>query len=102
MGWVIQVAATFIAATFMMFILWLIYKGFAKAFPNIKHQFKFGLRKKELTDEENEFLKDCLESDISDAKILAILLLHDPTGIKRADELIYIYNTMKKGGGKHE
>ena len=101
MGWVIQIAATFIAAILMIFILWLIYKGFTKVFPNIKQKFKFGLMKKKLTDEENEFLRDCLEEDINDSRILAALLLQDPTGIKRADEMLYIYNKMKKGGGRN-
>ena len=101
MGWVIQVTATFVAAIFLLLILFLIYKGFKKSLPNIKHQFKFGLFKKKLTIEEMDFLQNCLNEDISDSRIFASLLLNDPTGIKRADEMIYVYNTMKKGGGKH-
>lgn len=98
MTWIMQVAATFIASLLILFILWLIYKGFNKVISNVKFMFK----KNKLKDDELEFLQDCLENNISDADIFCGVILNDPTSKKRAERLIYFYNKMKREVKKHE
>lgn len=102
MGLGIQIAATFIAVLLVMFILWLAYKGFKKVIPNAKFRFKYGMFGKKLKDEEIEFLQDCLKDEVSNADILCVMLLHDPTSEDRANAMIYIYDKMKKEVKKHE
>lgn len=97
MAWATQIAATFIAAILMMFILWLIYKGFKIAFSKLKLKFS-----KKLDDDEIEFLNGCLENNVSNDDLLKVLLTHNPKVKKRAMEMIYFYNKMKREVKKHE
>jgi|TARA_R100000501_G_C2629080_1_gene123566 hypothetical protein len=100
--WVIQVVATFIVAILTLFVFFMIGVGIKKAWPNLKYQIKFDLFKRKLTDEENEFLKECLEEEISNEDIIKFLIIEDPKKEKRAKEIVYIYDKMKREVKKHE
>lgn len=103
MGWAVQIAATFIATILILFLGYVIVVAFIRAFPNLRFKIKYNLLGKKYTDEDISFLMENLENNVSDYDLLRVMLVDTKNlrSFKKAKEMIYIYNNMKKGGEEH-
>lgn len=76
---------------------------FKKVTPNLKFWLKYKLLKTKYNEQDVERLLDYHQAGLTTAKVKAFLLING-IDLKKADELCYIYNQIKKlkGGVENE
>jgi len=98
---VTPIITTVFIGGFLLWILFMIYKGVSKSFPNFKFFMKYSIFRKKFNEKVVEWCMDAITKDMSNIDAEKFLLMK---GIKpnRIKETMYIYdkvlNEMMKGG----
>ena len=86
---------------FVLWILFLIYKGISKSFPNFKYAMKYSIFRKKFNEKVVEWCMDAITKDMSNIDAEKFLLMKG-VNPKRVKEAMYIYDkvleNMQKGG----
>lgn len=90
---------------FVLWILFLIYKGISKSFPNFKYAMKYTIFRKKFNEKVVEWCMNAISKDMSNIDAEKFLLMKG-VNPKRVKEAMYIYdrvlNKMKGGYQNNE